>query len=472
MVGQRTALLVAIGMLTVSAVSVNLSGEGSATELGELRPVPDVAKGFAVEPLASLPVPTAINWGPDPDDDDDGYGYQNGYGPLDESPDLYATTLTGDVYRLDVAWTPAGPTVQDLSVFASGFNQPLGIAFDEEGIGYVAASHNSPHPDRGTDGVVYWLDEQGDQHILVDGLPNGRHNTNHLRMGPTGDLWIPNGNPDDNGQAGGDDNVYPYSGAFLSVDPDALRDDPAVFAWFDADGDPIPDEAAGVHPANEDFGEKVTVEAFGFRNIFGVAFGPDDVAYTGMNGADAPSSQDVLYRLDEEQGTFYGFPFCFDEGSPGAVGDDITKALNPTFPDYPNEPDAPGVDEVSCEQLPTADALLGWHVCATGIDFPTEGPWSFPNNLLGAFHDSVYVGECAVFFAGDWVDKTMAEPTTHNTAHTIARIALDEEGNPTQVRDFVKGLALPTDVRFGPQGAMYIADAEGILRVAPIAPAT
>lgn len=456
----RLAVLVALGMLTVPLATVEPGGEAVA-QTGEIRPTPEVAEGFVAEPLASIPGPTAMNWGPGGADVVPGDVVQ-------ESPDLYVASLTGDIYRIDVRWSPAGPTVEDVDVFATGFNQPLGIAFDDDGRAYVSDSKPSPHPDRGIDGVVYWLDAAGEGHVLVDQLPNGRHNTNHLRFGPNDRLWIPNGNPDDNGIDGGDDNVYPYSGAFLSVDPDDLQGDPAVFQWFDDNGNVIPDEEAGVHAANDDFGDNVTVEAFGFRNIFGVAFGPDGVPYSGMNGADDPSSQDALYRLDDGQGAFYGFPFCYEEGSPGDT-QDIGYRVNPTFPDYPNQPDEPGVEERPCDELPAADALLGWHVCATGIDFPTEGPWSFPNNALGGFHTSVYVGECAVFFAQDWFEKTLAEPTTHNNAHKIARVALDANGNPTGVHDFVKGLALPTDVRFGPQGAMYIADAEGILRVAPAA---
>ncbi len=46
---------------------------------------------------------------------------------------------------------------------------------------------------------------------------------------------------------------------------------------------------------------------------------------------------------------------------------------------------------------------------------------------------------------------------------------LDSNGEAVHVSDFVAGLVLATDLLFGPDGAMYIADAEQIYRVAPLA---
>jgi glucose/arabinose dehydrogenase len=56
--------------------------------------------------------------------------------------------------------------------------------------------------------------------------------------------------------------------------------------------------------------------------------------------------------------------------------------------------------------------------------------------------------------------------STRNSAHKVTRVGF-EEGEAIELRDFVTGLSLPTDVRFGPQGAMYVADLEGIYRVQP-----
>lgn len=424
--GVLPTVLVAAALLTVPAVALP-AAEGTV-----LPPaVPGVAEGFVLHPLAQVPSPTALAFGP---------GLPEAGG---DGPDLFAATLPGDVVRIELTWTGAGPVAVGQSAVASGFNQPLGLAFDPaDGALYVSDSHPGAESGR-TDGVVYRVDvADGSRTAVVDGLPNGRHNTNHLRFGPDDRLHLANGNPNDDGVEGGPADVLPYSGAILSVNATEVAASSAVLHWEDADGEDIPPDEIATHPRNDDFNDKVDVLAFGFRNVFGVAFGPDGTAYTATNGADEPSSQDALYKI--APGTDYGFPFCFNGGLPGATGDDVTKLPNPVhFPDH------------DCSPHPPADALLGWHVCATGLDFPTGGIWSFP----GDFRRSVYVGECGAFFVEDLVAKSLEQgPSTHNTGHKVARVELDCDGDPVEVHDFVTGLALPTDVLFGPDGAMYIAE--------------
>lgn len=419
----------------------------------DIQPTPQVAEGFTIAPLAAIPAPTAITFGPDlpgmlPSVQVDGPG------------DLYAATLTGTIYRLDLTWTPAGPIAGELTTFAEGFSQPLGIAFDDEGIAYVSDSTAAEVAGRAADGIVYWIDEDGQAQALVENLPNGRHNTNQLAFGPDGKLYIPNGNPNDSGPASGAADVFPYSGAILAVDADALREDPAVLEWRDGQGELIPPDQIASHPSNTDFADKVEVVGYGFRNVYDVAFGADGTPYTATNGADVPPSQDALYRLDAPAGTFHGFPFCYNEGPAGAT-DGIEKVRNPVF-EGQSVPEVPGGD---CSNTPTADALIGWHVCATGMDISVPGQQ--PSGLVAGFGHAAYIAECGPFFPDDVANKTLANPTTHNTGHKVVRVDLDESGSPTGVRDFVTGLALPTDAAFGPDGALYIASAEGVHRVAP-----
>ena len=128
-------------------------------------PLEEAALGFAAHPLVAIPAPTAINFGVD--------GH------------LYATDLAGDVLRVSLAWTPAGPVVTGVETVASGFSQPLGVAQAPDGALFVSDSH--PNPDTGrTDGYVARIAPDGTRSVVVDGVPNGRHNTNHLRFGPTG----------------------------------------------------------------------------------------------------------------------------------------------------------------------------------------------------------------------------------------------------------------------------------------------
>lgn len=446
--GARPTIILLV-TLSLLAVPAAVMGED------QNPPTPAAATdGFAVLPFTEIPVPTAITFGPDLPGEVPG---DLPYAPVESEGDLYATSLDGNVYRVDLTWTPTGPVPGEISVFAEGFNLPLGIAFDDEGNAYVADSVPPEQPARSADGIVYWIDGDGDRQVLVDNLPNGRHNTNNLKIHDDGRLFITNGNPNDNGQDGGAADVFPYSGAILAVDPVALQGDPAVLQWEDENGDDLAADEIFSATVNDDFEAKVDVIGFGLRNVYDVAFGPDGVAYTATNGADDPSSQDAVYRFDDGSDAFYGFPFCYNEGLPGATGDEISKVNNPVYPDWPTGFDHPAIDEQPCQDVHTADALIGWHVCATGADIPAD--------TQGPFGHALYVGECTQFFAVDLIDKMVANPTTHNTAHKVIRVGLDDDGNPTEVRDFVTNLPLPLDVHFGPRGDMYIADATGVLRV-------
>lgn len=399
---------VALLLLAPVAVAVDLP-----------QPLPD-GVGFTVAPFTAVVVPTALAFG-------------NGA--------LYATTVAGDLVRVPVTDTPAGLVAGVPETVARRLGLTLGVAVGPDGAVYVATSGRGAESGR-TDGRVLRLDGDGVK-AVVDGLPNGRHNTNHMRFGPDGRLYVANGNPSDDGLQGGFPDILPWSGAILSFDVAEIAASPAVVHWKDADGVRIPDGEVADHAVNADFRAKVQILGNGFRNVFGVAFAADGTAYTAMNGADFPPSQDAVYHM-VTPGTDFRFPECFDVGAPGAVGDGISKVASPSFP---------GTD---CIAAPLATALLGWHICATGLDV---APASF-----GGFGGDLFVGECTPFFA----DPANDGVSEHNTAHKVARVELDDAGEAVAVHDFLVGLPLPLDVLFGPDGAMYYAGAEGILRVAPV----
>ncbi len=418
--------------------------------------VPEVAEGFLVQHLAPATVPTAVT-------------FHDGESPLEAVPgteettqDLYYTDLAGNVNHLDLLWSPVGPVVVGQETLAEGFTQPLGLTFGEDGTLYVSDSYTHETADRPV-GIVYAVDpDTGDREAIVDGVPAGQHHINQIEFGPDDRLYLPVGNPNDsgNGTGTGHTDIFPYSGAFLSVDVDEVRGDPAVLHWEDEDGNPIPDDDIVDHDRNQDFAEKVDVFAFGFRNIYGVTWAPDHLPfagemYTGTNGGDTPASQDTFYKVQED--THHGYPFCASQGDPGATDGIVKEAWEGS----PHE-------DFNCDRSPPAQALLGWHVCATGLDIPTLAEPGYPDfTFPDEMRSSAFVGECAVFSADSWLEKNLEHPSTHNTAHQVTRVALDEDGEATDVREFIEGLALPTDVEFGPDGAMYIADAEKLLRVAP-----
>ena len=412
----------AIALLILAALVVAPTTSVGGTPEAVPSFVPAVLDGYAIAPLAPLAAVTAAVFGPE--------------------DDLFVTTAQGTVLRLDLEWTDAGPAPLGVSTYASGFSLPLGLEFDDAGNLYVADSTGGTESGR-VDGRITRVDPDGEKSVIVSGLPNGRHNTNNLRWGPDGRLYIANGNPNDSGDASGDADVFPYSGAILSIDVAQVSASPAVLRWRDAADDRIAAGDIASHPLNADFADKVHVLGFGFRNVYDVAFSPAGDAYTATNGADVPSSQDLLYKITP--GADHGFPFCYNVGAPGGTGDAVSVAPNPLNTSY------------DCSDVPRATALLGWHVCATGLDFPNAPGWG----------NAVYVAECGPFYPDDLLAQTIAQPegAPHNVGHKVVRVALDGDGEATRVQDFVTGLALPTDVVFGPDGAMYIADVEMVYRV-------
>jgi len=305
----------------------------------------------------------------------------------------------------------AGGVLGPGETYASGFNNPLGIAVDDTGEWlYVADSHESSTPGRMTAGRVWAIPAGGGDaaevgEIVVDELPNGRHNTNGLAI--RGDrLYVTNGNSTDDGGAGGDPET-PLSGTLLSVRIGArdLGPDDAVFQLEDPE-DPLPD---------------LFVEATGMRNNFDVTFRPGTPeAWMSVNGLDAqdPYGEDTLVAVrdvDEihDPPTHFGFPECVYADLED--GWDVTQ--NPAV-------------EKECGEHTAPEQLLGLHVAATGLAFGPDG--------------DLVVARFGNFFGDEPVGRD------------IVRIPIDEDGNAGDPQTIVN-LPAPMDVAFNGTD-LYVAD--------------
>lgn len=275
-----------------------------------------------------------------------------------------ASYATGVVSKLPIL---PGGLLGPAAPFATGFNNPLGIAFDPaDGTLFVADSHPST-TGRTTDGRVWAVDPlNGTKQIVIDGLPNGRHNTNGMEV-HDGRLYIANGNSTDNGNPdseGGPDDVPGRSGALLSV----------------------PLGARGLTSESD----AVLVEATGMRNIYDVAFRPGtDEAWIPMNGPDAfdPNGEDLLLKADVSgPAPDFGFPSCIY--GPGGVS---APVQNPAI-------------AARCSAPKPPEQLLGLHVSADGLAFHggylylAEFGNFFGNNVVG--HKVVRVPVSALGVAG------------------------------------------------------------------------
>jgi glucose/arabinose dehydrogenase/plastocyanin len=274
---------------------------------------------------------------------------------------------------------------------ASGFTNPLGVVVDEDGTVFVADSHAGAGGR--TVGRVQAVTADGTQ-LVVDGLPNGRHNTNNLAI-HGGRLYIANGNATDDGINGGSPEL-PLNGTLLSVDVTA-RD-----LVVGPDGDAV----AGI-----------TVEATGMRNVYDVAFRPGtNEAWLTTNGPDTfdPYGEDTLVKVDDVTSAVapdFGFPECLYDAA-GTILD------NPVTPG-------------TCGDHTPPAALLGLHVSANGIAFGPDGHAYIA--LFGNFYGESVVG------------------------HKIVRVPIDASGAVTGPPEDVVASAAPLDVTFGPAG-LYVAD--------------
>lgn len=195
--------------------------------------------------------------------------------------------------------------------FASGFSSPLGVVANRRGTLFVSdseATRRGPFGRRPYGRVWKVTDTDHDgvadtKRIVLKDLPNGRHNTNGLALGPHKTLYITNGNSTDDGVEGGPPEVRPWSGSVIRVKR----------------------KAKGRSVA--DLRRHRALVAHGMRNIFDLTFSPLDPTklFIPMNGADdaregstgdqpgqLEDSDDLLYRtdIDDQAVADFGFPSC------------------------------------------------------------------------------------------------------------------------------------------------------------------
>lgn len=321
---------------------------------------------------------------------------------------LYASSFAQNaVYKLPML----GNGLLGLAtVYASGFGAPAGVVFGADGTLFVSDSHTS-NRGRATDGRVWAIPPGGGSaadvgQVVIDGLPNGRHNTNNLAI-HGGRLYITNGNATDDGVAGGDPEE-PLSGTLLSVDP----------------------SVRGINitgPADMPAG--LTVEATGMRNIYDVAFRPGtDEAWIPMNGPDTfdPFGEDLMLVADVTAAApDFGFPSCLYAPANTAGGTNVAG-----FSVKQNPVIATACDAGGAHVLP--EQLMGLHTSADGLAFNPAGTELYVA-LFGNFFGSSVVG------------------------HKVVKMAIDATGNAGPLQDVVSLSAAPLDVAWGPDG-LFVAD--------------
>lgn len=346
---------------------------------------------------------------------------------------LYVSSfVTGTVSALPIL---DGGLLGPATDYATGFSSPLGIVFGPDGTLFVSDSHPSSQPGRSTDGRVWAIPSGGGAaaevgEVVIDELPNGRHNTNGMAV-RDGRLYITNGNSTDDGVSGGDPEE-PLSGTLLSV----------------------PTDARGLTPSTA--GDTLVVEAVGMRNIYDVAFrGGTREAWIPMNGPDQldPYGEDLLLKavVSDPQATETVETTGRGKGRGGSTTTEETSDWAPDdfgFPGcvYADSPDGPVsaqnpavIDSDLCDGThKPPEQLLGLHTSADGLAFGPDDAGFWDGDLFIALWGSI--------------------DATDPAGHTVIRVPIDEAGNAGEPVDFYPSPA-PLDVTFGPPGTgLYVAD--------------
>jgi glucose/arabinose dehydrogenase len=206
---------------------------------------------------------------------------------------LFVGTLSGRI--LILLDNNDDGNLDEVKTFATGIQQALGLEFRANGDLYAASSLING----GVGRIVRLRDTNGDDvaddiAVIVDGLPSeGDHQTDRIKFGPDGLLYIGQGSSTDNGVARlGRPEERPLNATILRVDVD----------------NPV-----------------VNIYATGLRNPFGMAFHPENGQLFATDGGSGEICQSGACPEDlappEEvnwvvAGGNYGFPLC--EGTPTA----------------------------------------------------------------------------------------------------------------------------------------------------------
>jgi glucose/arabinose dehydrogenase len=371
-------------------------------------------------------------------------------------------TETGDMLIADSGLATMNPQVLRMSnsgieVVAEGFNVPLtGINYKN---GRIYVSHK---------GVITVINRDGTRQDIISGLPSyGDFSNNRVEISNDEKIYFGQGTATNSGVVGLDNRwlyEYPYfhdiPGSYIILNEVNFETNnvlipamsPAITGAFSPFGVPNVQQhevkagsllaSGSVLRANLD-GSNLELVAWGLRNPFYMKFDNLNRLIISNQGMDARGSRPIANALDElflyVQGAWYGWP-DYSGGEPVTmprftpIRGRKPELLLETIPSNPPSPTA---------VFPTGSTIMGFDFNET-VDF---GP----------------IGDIYIACFGRVRYEESSEYIHSGVGHRIMRVnvlngeiltfAINKSGFPEEA-----GLSRPSDVVFGPDGAMYITD--------------
>jgi glucose/arabinose dehydrogenase len=365
-----------------------------------------------------------------------------------------------------------------IDVAAVGLNGPVTDLLWHDGRLYI--SHR---------GKISALGADGRLEDLVTGLPSqGDHHNNQMSVGPDGRIYFGQGTATNSGVVGIDNFMMGWlqlhpdfhdrpaetirlrSEDFTTINPFMLTStEPFMltttsgFAPFSENQEVIQGttKANGTILRMNPDGSGLEAHAWGLRNPYGVAWGPDGRLYVAENGFDARGSRPIANAPDTlwtvREGRWYGWP---DYASGVPVTDPRFK---PGFADQP--------EFIMAEHPPVEEPLLTVpeHAGITQIEFSPGGGFGFDGELFMAeFGDMApMTGRLDVPHGRQVIRIDPASGEMQPFFH----VREGAEGPQGMEHVATSGPKRPVDVRFSPDGnALYVVDIGAFTVVQAAAP--
>lgn len=375
-------------------------------------------------------------------------------------------TEEGDLLIAETGYTGGIPKIVrisdgQLSTVAEGFDPPItGINYFD-GLIYVT--------ERGRISVVK---PDGTKQIVLDGFfRQGDHYGSNVAFGADGRMYVAQGTRTNSGVVGLDNTwlyeypyLYDYPGTYIMVrgqnyeTPNlfSLQGEPVFTGGYSPYGVPnLPFEikkgivkASGAVMSAYPDGSELELVAWGFRYPFHLRFDRSNRLFTSNISYEVRGSRPIANAPDEFHlvipGQWYGWPDY-------AAGEPVTL---PRFrPETGVQPEFillnhPGVPPKPYASFPSASYIAGF-------DFNY-------NSNFGSIGDA-YIAE---FGGGGRITPGVTTPYV-GLGHRISKIdmltggvttfAMNKSGFPSSITG-EGGFVRPADVKFGPDGAMYISD--------------